>query len=247
MDQFDIKVPEELIAQYPAQQRDHSRLLVLDVDNNRIIDRVFKDILDYITPNDCIIYNNARVINARLFGTKAKTGARLEVLLTRNINNKEWYCLIRPARRVSEGTVLEINKHHSLRVIEKHNEGVFRVRFSLPVDYSKLEYLGKIPLPKYIRREPVKDVDDYRYQTVYSEKYGAVASPTAGLHFTESIVQEIKNKGAFFVPVTLHVDWATFRPVKEKDYRDHQMHKEEYEISDSSAQYINEAITQNRR
>ena len=245
-----IEVPESLIAQYPSERRERSRLLIYGVRSGRIIDDRFYNLKEYIQPTDCIVYNDAKVINARLRGHKLPTGARIEILLLNQRSDTEWDCLIRPARRVKAETEIAIEADStaglSIMVREVLGDGKFRVRFSEAIRYEDLKTVGTIPLPKYIRR-PSEEIDDIRYQTVFSKKYGAVASPTAGLHFTERAVREIRQKGALWVPLTLHVDWGTFRPVREEDYRLHKIHKEEYEISLESAERVNRSIEENRR
>jgi len=247
MREFYIHIPQELIAQYPVEKRGESRLLVYDIKRDSIIDDYFYNIDRYISSSDCVVYNDARVINARLYGVKVSTGARLEILLTRRIDDFKWRCLIRPARRVGAGAVISLEGGYRLEVIEDEGDGSFLVQFDRSLKYDELADIGEIPLPKYIRRKPEKGLDDIRYQTVYAEKYGAVAAPTAGLHFTEEIIASLKKRGTVFVPVTLYVDWGTFKPVREKDYRKHKIHSEYYEISADSAKIINAAIQEGRR
>jgi S-adenosylmethionine:tRNA ribosyltransferase-isomerase len=247
LEDFQIKVPEELIAQYPSPRRGGSRLLVLKKEENELQDDFFSNIARYINSDDCLIYNDARVINARLHGVKMNTGAKLEVLLIRKWNETDWVCIIRPARRVHLGSTVRINPQLTLEVIAKPGNGMFRVRFSAKVDFEDLKEIGEIPLPKYIKRKPRRDLDDLRYQTIFSKKYGAVASPTAGLHFTDRIVKGIKQKGAVLVPVTLYVEWGTFMPVRESDYRNHKIHSELYEITEGAAQVINRCVEAKRR
>jgi S-adenosylmethionine:tRNA ribosyltransferase-isomerase len=242
-----ITVPEELIAQYPRKNRESSRLLVFNINTQKIIDDYFFNLPRYISKQDCIVYNDAKVIKARIFGEKHGTGAKLEILLLRKISSTEWTCLIRPARRVKKQMSVSIKEGLSLKVIDMAGEGIFRVQFSENLDYPDLEEIGEIPLPKYINRKAVKEIDDILYQTVFSNKYGAVASPTAGLHFTEQLIEKIKAKGALWVPITLYVDWATFKPVRADDYRKHEIHREIYEISEESALVINRCITERRR
>jgi S-adenosylmethionine:tRNA ribosyltransferase-isomerase len=244
---FQIDIPKDLIAQYPLKSREESRLLVLHASTQKIVDDCFSNLPSYISRHDCIVYNDTKVINARLFGTKKETGASLEILLLKKIDCTDWYCLIRPARRVRERMVISIKNEISLEVVDTLQEGVFRVRFSREVDYRDLTQFGEIPLPKYIKRSAVKGIDDISYQTVFSDKYGAVASPTAGLHFTEKLIEEIKDRDAVWVPVTLYVDWGTFKPVREDDYRKHKIHRETYEISKESARIINRCIAEKRR
>lgn len=245
--EFHIRVPNHLIAQYPAEQRDLSRLLVYDLSKDRVHDDCFKNITSYITPNDCVIYNDAKVLHARLYGRKEKAGARLEILLTRRVSKTEWHCLIRPARRVRVGTSLSIGENFSLTVVEKGDEGLFRVEFQKPLELDDLQRIGKIPLPKYIRRRPDPSVDNERYQTIFSHCYGAVAAPTAGLHFTQPLVDELKQKGAVFASITLYVDWGTFKPIREIDYRDHKIHSEVYEVPEETARIVNRCIDEGRR
>lgn len=250
MKNLGIAIPDRLIAQYPSPKREDSRLLVYGVGSGRITDDRFSNIVRYIQPDDCVVYNNARVINARLQGRKLRTGARLEVLLLKRRDREEWECLIRPARRVKEGVVVSIEadgRHRlSFEVKRALGGGRFLVLFSESVGYEKLESVGKIPLPKYIKR-PVEALDEDRYQTVFSERFGAVASPTAGLHFTEDSVKRIKRQGTSWVPLTLYVDWGTFQPVREDDYRRHMIHREEFDIPETSAETINMAVNQKRR
>jgi len=244
---FQINIPEKLIAQYPPPERGQSRLLSFDLSKDTLTDDCFGNITSYINPNDCIIFNDAKVINARLYGTKRKTGARIEILLIKPSGDLEWRCLLRPARRIRPGTLIEVNRYLSLEVTGDLGEGMYKIRFSKPVGYEELENIGEIPLPKYIKRKPVREIDNVMYQTIFADKYGAVASPTAGLHFNEETVEKIKKKGAVLVPVTLYVDWGTFKPVREDDYREHRIHREVYEISEESAIEINRCVNEGRR
>jgi S-adenosylmethionine:tRNA ribosyltransferase-isomerase len=278
MKDFHITVPSELIAQFPREGRDRSRLLALDVKTGTLKDDTFYNAPDYLREGDCLVYNDARVIKARVRGRKAGTGAALELLLTRRVGDLDWLALIRPARRVRAGTEIllrgvagggescskgaegygardtdaraeEAADRRGMRVtvVEDLTEGLFRIRSGEPVGYEDLERLGEIPLPKYIKREPVRGLDDERYQTVYSRKPGAVASPTAGLHFSDDLLGRIRGKGVVAAPVTLYVDWGTFKPVKERDYRMHKIHRERFEIGEESAKRINDALSNGRR
>jgi len=244
---FRIEIPEELIAQYPTEKRGQSKLLVLDIKKGTIVDDRFSNFVHYLSPNDCIVYNDAKVINARLFGLKNGSGGRVELLLTRKLSETCWHAIIRPARRIRLHSTIELKKHYSLEIIEDLGEGMFTVCFSYPLGFDELKEIGEIPLPKYIRRKPIQEFDDDRYQTVFSTRFGAVASPTAGLHFTKEIIRQIEDTGAVFVPVTLFVDWGTFKPVREEDYRKHKIHKELFEISDESARTINRCVDEGRR
>jgi S-adenosylmethionine:tRNA ribosyltransferase-isomerase len=248
---FNISIPEELIAQYPAGERQHSRLLVLDCSKGSLRDDSFDNLGRYVGVNDCVVFNDTRVINARMYGRKLsggdREGARLELLLTRRLGSRDWRCLIRPARRMREGTRIVLDRGPLLEVRSALGEGSFIVRFERAVEYEDLLDIGEIPLPKYIKRAPRSTVDEFRYQTIYSKHYGAVAAPTAGLHFTEELIGNLEQRGARFVPVTLHVDWATFRPVRAQDYRKHVMHSEWFDISETSARLINECREQGCR
>jgi len=242
-----IRVPRELIAQYPSPERGKDRLLVVDRKSGEIIDDTFERFDNYITEMDCLVYNDAKVIHARLYGKKYPTGAKIELLLTKRISDTDWRCLLRPAKRLKEGSEIIIDDELVFRVLEKLEDGLAVVRSNIPVTYELLEKKGQIPLPLYIKRKPLKELDEERYQTIYSSTYGAVASPTAGLHFTKDIIEKIRGRGIPFVPVTLYVDWGTFKPVKEKDYRKHKIHEEDYFIREESARMINECISQGRR
>jgi S-adenosylmethionine:tRNA ribosyltransferase-isomerase len=262
MEDFRIRVPHGLIAQFPCGKRDESRLLVLDVKGGALRDDTFKNAQDCLREGDCLVYNDARVIKARVRGHKPLTGAVLELLLTRRVGDLEWLALIRPARRVRAGTEIVLGgdgdggaapdgasdrRGTRVTVVEDLPEGLFRIRSEKPIGHEDLERLGDIPLPKYIRRKPVRGLDDERYQTVYSRNPGAVAAPTAGLHFTGELLARIRAKGVVVAPVTLHVGWGTFKPVKERDYRMHRIHRERYEIGQDSAGLINDALSEGRR
>jgi S-adenosylmethionine:tRNA ribosyltransferase-isomerase len=244
---FRISIPEGLIAQYPSSKRQESRLLLLDIRKGEMGDDYFFNLIRYVTPGDCIVYNDVKVINARLFGKKPDSGAKVEVLLTRRTGNTEWRCLVRPARRVNKGTSIVIEKGCTLHITQEHGEGMYTARFSRVIGYADLQRIGEIPLPKYIKRNPQPEIDELRYQTVYSTKYGAVAAPTAGLHFTDEIIMSLKRSGIIFVPITLYIDWATFKPIRVHDFRDHKIHTEKFEISDTSAAMINQSMERGRR
>jgi len=248
---FKILIPDELIAQFPSEERHGSKLLILNADNGLIQDDHFFNISSFLSSRDCVVYNDAKVINARLYGNKVlpggEKGGHVEILLTRKIDTHNWHCLIRPARRVREGSSITLDGGTELQVLYSLGEGAFSIQFSHAVSYNDLQKLGEIPLPKYIKRKPDKKIDEDRYQTVYSRQYGAVASPTAGLHFTDDIIQNLTQGGTRFVPITLHVDWGTFKPVRENDYRNHEIHREKYEITETSAEAVNQSRREGRR
>ena len=235
---FYYDLPEELIAQTPLQQRDSSRLLVLDKNTGALEHRHFYDIIDFLRPGDCLVLNNSRVLPARLIGHRP-TGGAVEVLLLRDLGDKKWECLCKPGRKMQVGSqvifgngeltaeVAEIREDGN-RVVEFHYEGIF---------LEVLERLGKMPLPPYIKAELA---DQERYQTVYSKEVGSAAAPTAGLHFTQELLEKVRAKGVQTAFVTLHVGLGTFRPVKAEEITDHHMHSELCMISAETAQLLNE-------
>lgn len=235
---FYFDLPEELIAQTPIENRESSRLLVLNKKTGEIEHRIFSDITQYLNKGDCLVLNDTRVIPARLFGHRKETGSSVEFLLLKRIDKDRWETLVKPGKKakpgtifnfgdgVMEGEILEI-KDGGTRIIEFRYHGVFE---------QILDKLGEMPLPPYIK-EKLKDKE--RYQTVYAKKEGSAAAPTAGLHFTESLLQKIKDKGINIVYITLHVGLGTFRPVKVKNIEKHDMHSEFYEIDENSAALIN--------
>ena len=235
---FYYDLPEELIAQTPLQQRDSSRLLVLDRKTGALQHRHFFDIIDHLQPGDCLVLNNSRVLPARLIGHRP-TGGAVEVLLLRDLGDKRWECLCKPGRKMQPGSqvifgngeltaeVVEIREDGN-RVVEFHYEGIF---------LEVLERLGKMPLPPYIKTELA---DQERYQTVYSKEVGSAAAPTAGLHFTQELLDKVRAKGVSTAFVTLHVGLGTFRPVKTEEITDHHMHSELCMMSAETAQILNE-------
>jgi len=239
---FDYVLPEDLIAQYPADKRDESRLLVIDRKTGRLEHRLFFNILDYLNPGDCLVMNNSKVIPARLFGIKEMTGAKVEFLLTKRIKDDLWEAMVRPGKKLHVGDRVSFSEDGSLSAtIMEHGQGGTRIaRFEYEGDFHELlERIGKMPLPPYIERES-EDEDKKRYQTVYCKEEGSVAAPTAGLHFTEELIEKARRKGVKTVYVTLHVGIGTFRPVKCENIEDHKMHFEEYEIDENAAAVINE-------
>ena len=242
---FWYDLPEELIAQTPLQQRDSSRLLVLDKGSGEVKHRHFYDILDYLNPGDCLVMNDSRVLPARLLGHRP-TGGAVEVLLLRDLGDKKWECLCKPGRKMQVGhqvifgdgeltaTVVEVQETGN-RVIEFHYEGIF---------LEVLERLGKMPLPPYIKAELA---DQERYQTVYSREVGSAAAPTAGLHWTPELLEKAREKGVKTAFVTLHVGLGTFRPVQVEDVLNHHMHAELCMISDETARILNETKAEGGR
>ncbi|HYE69793.1 MAG TPA: tRNA preQ1(34) S-adenosylmethionine ribosyltransferase-isomerase QueA [Anaerovoracaceae bacterium] len=239
---FDYYLPEEQIAQHPADRRDQSRLLVVHRDTEELEHRHFYDILEYLNPGDCLIMNNSKVIPARLFGVKEMTGAKVEFLLIKRIKDDIWEAMVRPGKKLHVGDRVSFAEDGvlSAKIID-HGEGGTRiVSFEYEGDFHEvLDRIGKIPLPPYIERESDEE-DKERYQTVYCKEEGSVAAPTAGLHFTEELMEKARQKGVSIAYVTLHVGIGTFRPVKCETIEEHKMHFEEYEIDEDNAAIINE-------
>lgn len=224
---FDYYLPEELIATYPAEQRDDSRLLVLEDKN--ILDLKFNNIIDYITPHDLVILNNSKVIKARLVGNKL-TGGKIEILIERIIDNQNFICHIRSNKTIPISLEIILPNNLHIQVVGKH-DGLFKVQVLNIIDiYEYLEQHGSIPLPPYMNR-PANAADSERYQTVYAKHLGSVAAPTAGLHFTPELLKQIEHKGAMVKYVSLHVGSGTFKPVTAPNINDHKMHSEVYTIN----------------
>jgi len=235
---FYFDLPEELIAQRPEENRQASRLMVLDKETGSIDHKHFYDILDYFEAGDCLVLNNTRVIPARLYGSRKATGGKVEFLLLKCIEGNKWETLVKPGRKARVGEIIEFgNGLLEAEVLEIGEEGARIVEFKYEGIFEAiLDELGEMPLPPYIYE---KLDDGERYQTVYSKVRGSAAAPTAGLHFTEEILEALKNKGVNLVYVTLHVGLGTFRPVKEENILDHKMHSEYYELSEEAATIIN--------
>lgn len=234
---FDFDLPEELIAQTPLKDRTSSRLLVVDKTTHSIEDKHFSDLLDELEEGDTLVVNNTRVLPARLYGTKEETGAHIEVLLLTNTEGDKWETLVKPAKRMKVGSVVSFGDGRlKATVVEELDQGGRIIEFSYEgVFLEVLESLGEMPLPPYIK-ERLEDKE--RYQTVYAKENGSAAAPTAGLHFTEELMQKIREKGVNIVPVTLHVGLGTFRPVSVDSLEDHKMHSEYYNVSKETADMI---------
>ena len=246
---FDYYLPEELIAQKPADRRDCSRLLVVHRDTDKIEHRHFYDIIDYLKAGDCLVLNNSKVLPARLYGVKEKTGAKVEFLLIKRIEGDTWETMVRPGRKLKPGDIVVFSQEPLLKATIKDfgADGTRIADFEYDgVFMERLEEIGSMPLPPYIERSSDSNDKD-RYQTVYCREEGSVAAPTAGLHFTEELLKKAQDKGVELVYVTLHVGIGTFRPVKCENIEDHTMHFEEYSISEESAEAINRAKREGRR
>lgn len=244
-DYYDYYLPEELIAQTPIKERSHSRLLVLDKLSGNIEHKRFDDIINYLDSNDVLVLNNTKVLPSRIFGNKSETGAKIETLLLKEIDNDIWECLTSPQKRLKKGTIINYSDDLSGEVIEILKDGITHIRFNYRgVFIEILERIGAMPLPPYIH-ESLKDND--RYQTVYAKVLGSAAAPTAGLHFTNDLLNKLKSIGVEILYVTLHVGLGTFRPVSESDIRCHDMHSEYYEIDEYTANNLNEAKKLHKR
>ena len=239
LEEFDFYLPEELIAQTPLLKRDTSKLLTINRKENTYEHKVFSDIVDYFNPGDTLVLNNTRVMPARLYGQKKDTGAAIEVLLLKNKEHNMWECLVKPAKRIKVGSIVSFGEgimeaecvkvlDDGFRYFEFKYEGIFQER---------LDELGTMPLPPYIKE---RLTDKERYQTVYSKEVGSSAAPTAGLHFTNELLDKIKQKGVNIVYLTLHVGLGTFRPVSVENIEDHDMHSEYYTLDKEAANVINE-------
>ncbi|MDD3169328.1 MAG: tRNA preQ1(34) S-adenosylmethionine ribosyltransferase-isomerase QueA [Eubacteriales bacterium] len=242
IEDFDYDLPEELIAQHPADKRDASRLLVADRETDKLEHRHFYNILEYLNPGDCLVMNDSKVIPARLFGIKEITEAKIEFLLIKRIQGDIWEVMVRPGKKLHVGDRVSFSEDGSLsaKIMEYGENGTRIVHFEYEGDFHDLlDRIGRIPLPPYIERES-NDEDKSRYQTVYCKEEGSVAAPTAGLHFTEDLIEMVKQKGVKIAYVTLHVGIGTFRPVKCETVEEHKMHFEEYEIDEKNAAVINE-------
>ncbi|MDD7363353.1 MAG: tRNA preQ1(34) S-adenosylmethionine ribosyltransferase-isomerase QueA [Peptoniphilus sp.] len=235
---FYYDLPQELIAQHPSQKRDESRLLHLRGDGS-YEDLHFKDILDLIRPEDVLVINNTKVLPARIFGHRPDKDEKIEVLLVKELEPDFWQCMVRPGRKMKLGTTIEFSSDLSGTVEEITDDGLRLIRFNYEgVFIEILEKLGEMPLPPYIH-EKLEDQD--RYQTVYAKYEGSAAAPTAGLHFTEELLQKIKDKGTDVAEITLHVGLGTFRPVQTDTIEEHHMHSEYYRIDEVAAEKINRA------
>ena len=242
---FDYELPEELIAQTPIKTRDQSRLMVLDKKTGEFAHKHFYDIKSELHKGDVLVLNDTKVIPARLIGTKEDTGAVIELLLLKDLGNNIWECLSRPAKRLKVGTIVTFQDKLKAEVVEKKEEGIVHVKLLYEgILMEILDELGMMPLPPYIH-EKLEDKD--RYQTVYAKNIGSAAAPTAGLHFTEELLEELKSMGVEILFVTLHVGLGTFRPVEEENILEHHMHTEFYQMNKEVADKLNKAKKEGRK
>ena len=249
--EYDYELPKELIAQKPSEKRENCRMMVLNRQKQSIEHKHFYDITDYFDENDVVVLNNTKVIPARLYGRKS-TGANIEVFLLKQIGDITWEVLINPSKRVKEESLIEISSDLYVKILTRQNEGKWLVELHYDGDfYEILDKVGHVPLPPYIERQmtddQLKNLDYERYQTVYAQKEGSVAAPTAGLHFTQEILDKLKNKGVQICYVTLNVGLGTFRPVKVENILEHKMDSEQFEISAETAKIITDAKKQGKK
>ncbi len=246
INEFDFELDESLIAQTPLENRSDSRLMVVDKKTGSIYHKQFKDIINYLNSGDTLVLNDTKVIPARLIGRKEDTGAIIELLLLKDLGKEIWECLVKPARRIKIGTIVEFGEKRLMaKCINIFDEGIchFELIYS-GILMEVLDELGTMPLPPYIHE---KLMDQSRYQTVYAKHIGSAAAPTAGLHFTNDVLQQIKDKGVNIVYITLHVGLGTFRPVKEKNILDHKMHSEYYCMDQKTAQVLTKTKRENKK
>lgn len=245
LSEFDYNLPEELIAQTPASKRTNSKMMVLDKEQKTIEHKHFFDIVNYLDENDVLVLNDTKVIPARLFGQKT-TGANVEVFLLKEHENKNWEALLKPSKRINPGNIIKISDRLSVKTIERMDGGKWTIELIYDGNiYEILDEIGNIPLPPYIERklttEKLQKLDFKRYQTVFAKNAGSVAAPTAGLHFSQAILKELRKKGVQICYVTLNVGLGTFRPVKCDNVLEHKMDSEKFEISKKTAKIINDA------
>ena len=235
---FYYDLPEELIAQDPLEKREMSKLMVLDKISGEIEHKVFKDIIDYLEPGDCLVLNDTKVLPARLYGNRVSTGGMVEILLLKRVDKDVWECLVKPGKKAKIGNKIEFGEGKLVgEIIDIIDEGNRLIRFSYEGIFEEiLDEIGTMPLPPYIHH---KLEDKNRYQTVYAMNNGSAAAPTAGLHFTKELLKKIEEKGVEIARVTLHVGLGTFRPVKVDDVTNHHMHSEYFEVSEEAADKIN--------
>ena len=244
-EEFDYYLPEKLIAQTPLNDRSSSRLMILDRKTGEIEHKHFYNIIEYLNKGDVLVLNDTKVMPARLIGIKEETNAHIEILLLKNIKNDTWECLVKPAKRVKQGSIINFGGILKGKCVDVFNEGIRHIEFEYKgIFYEILDQLGEMPLPPYIH-EKLKDKN--RYQTVYAKEIGSAAAPTAGLHFTPELLNKIKEKGIIITNITLHVGLGTFRPVNVENVENHEMHSEFYQMSKETAEILNKAKNDNRR
>jgi S-adenosylmethionine:tRNA ribosyltransferase-isomerase len=238
---FDYPLPKELIAYYPAEKRDHCRLLVLDRKSGKIDHKLFYQVINYLNDGDGLVINQTKVFPARVFGINQQSGRKIEIFFLKKADGKLWKVLVKPTKKNPVGSVVSFDQDGcACKILERTQSGSFLAQVNFSSDFFEiLEKIGKVPLPPYIRREPEAE-DKNTYQTVYAKETGAVAAPTAGLHFTKELLKKIEEKGVHKIPITLHVGWDSFRPVRVDDPKEHTLESEYFKIELESAEKINQ-------
>lgn len=245
LENFNYDLPTNLIAQEPAEPRDSCRLMLVDKKTGEWEHQSFRDILNEIRAGDVLVFNNTKVIPARLYGQRKGTGGKVEMLLLSPKGNDNWEVLVKPGKKALPGTEIVFNEHMSCQIVDKTDFGGRIAHFKYNGEFdSILDQIGEMPIPPYIHK---KLEDKNKYQTIYAKYKGSAAAPTAGLHFTEELLEEIKNRGAGVYFVTLHVGLGTFRPVAKENIEEHEMHKEWYDVPQITADAVNRAKTEGRR
>jgi len=234
---FDYTLPKELIAYHPAKRRDHSRLLVVDRKTGDVRHKIFHEVIDYLDEGDGLVINQTKVFPARVFGMNQENNRKVEVFFLKRLDDGLWEVLLRPSKRILPGAWITFEKNGlSCEITKRSESGSWEARVDFEGDFFEvLERIGKVPLPPYIKRE-AEEIDRTTYQTVYAKETGAVAAPTAGLHFTDELLKRIEDKGVLKIPITLHVGWDSFRPVRKDDPRDHVLASEYFEINEAATQ-----------
>jgi S-adenosylmethionine:tRNA ribosyltransferase-isomerase len=244
---FDYPLPKDLIATYPTQKRDHSRLMVLDRETGEIQHRIFHQVIDHLKEGDGLVVNQTKVFPARVFGKNQRNDRQVEVFFLKRIDDRLWEVLLKPSKRISSGTSIVFEEDVACETLGRTESGSWEAKVNSNGDlFSVLERIGKVPLPPYIKRE-ADERDKITYQTVYAKETGAVAAPTAGLHFTEELLKRIEEKGVQKIPITLHVGWDSFRPVRVDDPEQHILASEYFNIDAMSAEKINAVKTSGKR
>ncbi len=245
---FDYPLPKELIAYYPSKERDKCRLLVLDRNREKIEHKLFYQVIDYLEEGDGLVINETKVFPARVFGINQQSHKKIEVFFLKKLEDKLWEVLIKPTKKNPEGAVVSFTEDgYTCKIVGRTLSGSFMAQVDYPGDFFEiLEKIGKTPLPPYIKRE-AEPVDKDTYQTIYAKETGAVAAPTAGLHFTEQLLKEIKEKGINIIPLILHVGWDSFRPVRVDDPTEHRLESEYFKIGPDEAEMINQTKSKGNR
>ncbi len=249
LESYYYNIPEDKIAKYPTQKRSRSNLLVLEKETGNLKKITFSDIVKYLNPGDLLILNDTRVIKARLKGRKKGTNANIEFLVLQEFDNNTWRCLAKPSKRLKQGTEVDFFNKLRAEVISKNADGSVNVRFIIPSKQSFfeiLEEIGEVPIPPYLKRTS-EEIDNERYQTIYAREFGAVAAPTAGLHFDNETISKIKEQGVQIQFITLHTGYGTFKPIESQDIRTHPIHSEKFQVPQKTYNALRTAKTLNHR